>query len=226
MNDNSKNKTQENFWKNRIVSQGAKHAKDFVANPLNWRNHGLAQREALNSVLSEIGWVQNVIVNRTSGHIIDGHARVSEALAWHPDALVPFIEVELTQDEENKILAVLDPIGAMAGATRDSLEELLKSVDFESAALAEVVAGLAAAERINTIALVTENNSSAGTGADDDGEDGAKSVSLDYLKFGRNRIPLTKEEFDALTDLYEKHIREAGTNFGFITVLLKNLGKD
>ena len=47
-------------WKNRIIGSGTMAAGQFVANPKNWRVHPKAQRDALNGVLNEVGWVQNV----------------------------------------------------------------------------------------------------------------------------------------------------------------------
>jgi hypothetical protein len=100
--------------KNRIVGSGEKAAEEFNANPLNWRVHSKAQQTALNSILVEVGWVQNTIINVRTGNTIDGHLRVDEAFQRNPKELVPFIEVNLSLEEEQKILAVMDPIGAMA----------------------------------------------------------------------------------------------------------------
>ena len=101
-------------WQNRIVGHGEKPAKEFNFNPQNWRSHPKSQRVAINDVLAKIGWVTGVIINKFSGNLIDGHLRVEETLAKDENALIPFIEVELSADEEAKILAVLDPLSAMA----------------------------------------------------------------------------------------------------------------
>lgn len=132
-----KNKT---VWKNRIVGNGEKAAKDFKPNPLNWRNHPEFQRRALSGILSEVGWVTGVIENATTGNVIDGHARIEEALAKGENEIVPFIRVELSEDEEKKVLAVLDPIGAMATTDDARLKELSSILEFESDALAELMA--------------------------------------------------------------------------------------
>ncbi len=64
-------------WRNRIVGHGEEDADQLLANPANWRIHPRAQRDALAGVLSEVGWVQDVIINRRTGHVVDGHLRVS-----------------------------------------------------------------------------------------------------------------------------------------------------
>ena len=130
-------------WRNRIVSSGTMPASQFVANPSNWRIHPKAQREALNGVLNEVGWVQNVIVNKTTGNVVDGHARIEEALKRGDETPVPYVEVELTADEEQKILLTLDPISAMAAADKANLDALLKSVETQDAAVMAMIADMA-----------------------------------------------------------------------------------
>lgn len=67
-------------YKNRIIGEGVEDPAKLVANPKNWRVHPQHQQDALDGVLSEVGWVQRVIVNQKTGHIVDGHLRVSLAL--------------------------------------------------------------------------------------------------------------------------------------------------
>ena len=130
-------------WKNRIVGHGEQAAVSFMANPLNWRIHPKAQREALTGVLSEVGWVQSVIVNRTTGNVLDGHARIEEALKLGDETPVPFVEVELSEEEEKKILLTLDPISAMAAADKQNLEALLHDIETASAGVQSMLADLA-----------------------------------------------------------------------------------
>lgn len=131
-------------WKNRIVGHGEQAASQFMANPLNWRVHPKAQRQALTGVLSDVGWVQSVIVNRVTGNVVDGHARIEEALKLGDETPVPFVEVELSEEEEQKVLLTLDPISAMAAADKANLEELLRSVSTDNAALSTMLEELAA----------------------------------------------------------------------------------
>jgi hypothetical protein len=62
-------------WKNRIVGHGEEEPEQLLANPLNFRRHPGPQFEALRGSLSELGWVKGVLVNRLTGHVVDGHAR-------------------------------------------------------------------------------------------------------------------------------------------------------
>jgi len=129
-------------WANRIVGEGVKPADQFLANPQNWRRHPKAQREALRAVLDEIGWVQRVIENVRTGHLIDGHERVWNALqAGNQD--VPYVQVDVSEEEERLLLATLDPIGAMAETDAAQLDELLQGVRAESEALQQLLGELA-----------------------------------------------------------------------------------
>lgn len=131
-----------NSWQNRIVGYAEKPAKDFKFNPLNWREHGTLQRSALNSVLSKIGWVTGVVENIQTGNLIDGHARIEEALLQGEDTLVPYIKVDLSPEEEKEILALLDPIGALATTDTEKLEELMEMLDLENEELEQILDSL------------------------------------------------------------------------------------
>jgi len=121
-------------WRNRIIGSGVEAPDQLVANPRNWRTHPNAQRDALRGSLIEIGWVQQVLVNRQTGHVVDGHARVEEALS-RGELEVPVLYVDLDEDEEAMVLATLDPIGAMAAQDSQKLDELLSELHSDDAGI-------------------------------------------------------------------------------------------
>src|SRR5450759_5344851 len=129
-------------WRSRIVGMEDVAPDQLTAHPLNWREHPGPQRDALRGSLSEVGWVQNVIVSKRTGHVVDGHARVEEALSRH-EATVPVLYVDLSPDEEALVLATLDPIGAMATADTEKLEELLAGITVDDAGLLALLGDLA-----------------------------------------------------------------------------------
>lgn len=144
-----KQKQQAGEWRNRIVRTGTAPASEFKANERNWRVHPKAQRDALKGVLSEVGWVTGVITNVTTGNVIDGHARIEEALKLGDETPVPFVEVELSEDEEMKILATLDPLSAMAGSDKEQLDALLREVETADAAVMQMLDDLAKANGLD-----------------------------------------------------------------------------
>lgn len=126
--------------RNRIVAHALVRAEDLQAHPLNFRRHGEAQRAALSGSLTEIGWVKSVIVNRTTGRIIDGHARVEEAARKKEP--VPVDYVDLSEAEERLALATLDPIGEMATVDDGALAELLQDVETQDRGLRDLLLSL------------------------------------------------------------------------------------
>ncbi len=56
-------------WRNRITGSGEEAPDQLVANPANWRIHTKAQQDALAGALDVVGWVQQVLVNRRTGHV-------------------------------------------------------------------------------------------------------------------------------------------------------------
>ena len=130
-------------WRNRIVGSGTEAPERLAANPANWRVHPRHQRDALAGSLDTVGWVAQVLVNRQTGYVVDGHARVALALA-RKEASVPVLYVDLSPDEERLVLATFDPIGALAGADGERLTALLAEVAVDDAGLRALLDELAA----------------------------------------------------------------------------------
>lgn len=129
-------------WRNRIVATGEEAPDQLLANPRNFRTHPGAQQDALVGVLSEVGGVQQVVVNRRSGHLIDGHLRVTLALRRN-EPTIPVVYVDLDEAEEALILATLDPIAALAATDAEKLDALLREVSTGEAAVQAMLDQLA-----------------------------------------------------------------------------------
>jgi DNA modification methylase len=128
-------------WRNRIAGSGEEAPDQLLANPANWRIHPKAQQDALAGALDAVGWVQQVLVNRRTGFVVDGHARVALALS-RGEPTVPVLYVDLDADEEALVLATLDPIGAMAGRDDEKLRALLADVTVDDAGLLALLGDL------------------------------------------------------------------------------------
>jgi DNA modification methylase len=143
-------------WATRIVGSGTVRADALIANERNWRSHGAGQQAALSSVLEEIGWVAQVVVNVRSSEawgeqrgrqtLVDGHLRAELALRQGGATELPVTFVDLEPEEERVVLASLDPIAAMASADREKLAELLAAI--ENPDLAELLDAVARSNRI------------------------------------------------------------------------------
>lgn len=128
--------------KNRIIGSGEVDPKEIKGHVKNWRKHPQAQRDALEGVLKEVGWVQEVIVNKRTGSLVDGHLRVSLALQ-RKEKTIPVKYVELSEAEEALVLATIDPISAMAETDAMTLDNLLRDVSTGDAAVQQLLADIA-----------------------------------------------------------------------------------
>ncbi|MCC6238134.1 MAG: DNA modification methylase [Dehalococcoidia bacterium] len=121
-------------WRNRITGHGEEAPDQLLANPRNWRVHPKAQQEALAAVLDQVGWVQDVIVNQRTGHVMDGHARTALAISRREQS-IPVVYIDVDEAEEKLILASLDPISVMATTDHDAMRALLAEISVDDEAL-------------------------------------------------------------------------------------------
>jgi hypothetical protein len=133
--------------KNRIIGSGEEQLDQIMFNPRNWRIHPLSQQDALKGVLEEVGWVQQVIVNKRTGNLIDGHLRCQLA-AREGAQTIPVVYVDVSEDEESLVLATLDPIGAMAATDKQKLDELFAGIESENENVRKMMDEIAAKERL------------------------------------------------------------------------------
>lgn len=124
-------------WRNRIVGYAEVDPHSLLANEDNWRIHPLYQRQVVGTELEEVGWVQDVVVNVRQAEgwqdderletVLDGHLRVLLALQTDQPA-VPVKYIDLTPEEEKRVLLILDPSSSLAAADNDRLRTLLEAV--------------------------------------------------------------------------------------------------
>ena len=115
-------------WANNILSFEAEvDPAQLLAHPLNARRHPGAQREALRGMLQRVGWVDVVKVNQRTGHVVDGHARVEEAIS--AGATVPVLYLDLSEEDEKAALAGLDRITGFATWDDEVLADLLSGME-------------------------------------------------------------------------------------------------
>ena len=138
----TKSARQQTGWRNRIVGEGEEAPDQLLANPRNWRIHPHEQEQALCGVLDEVGWVQRVVVNKRTGFVVDGHLRIAAAIT-RGEKTVPVLYVDLSEDEEAKVLATFDPISGMAAMDADKFKELVSEIEFASADAEKAIASAA-----------------------------------------------------------------------------------
>jgi hypothetical protein len=120
--------------RDRIKELRRVKAGELRPHPKNWRRHPQAQRDALCGVLAEIGYAGALLARELpdgSLQLIDGHLRAETT----PDVEVPVLVLDLDEQETAKLLALHDPLAAMAQTEPDVLADLLSEVDTESPAV-------------------------------------------------------------------------------------------
>lgn len=119
--------TTETTWPMRIVGLTFEPPEQLLANPRNWRIHPGEQQQTLRDLLGRVGWITGVIQNDITGHLIDGHDRVENAIS-EGQPLVPVIHVELSEELEEEALASFDAVGLMAARDEAKLQDLVADV--------------------------------------------------------------------------------------------------
>lgn len=135
--------------RDRIQELRRVRAGSLRPHPRNWRTHPPAQQAALRGILAEVGFADALIARELPDgtlQLIDGHLRAELT----PDALVPVLVLDVTEDEALKLLASLDPLSAAAETDSALLHSVLADVHTESEALATLLAELAAENPVAT----------------------------------------------------------------------------
>ena len=127
---------------NRIVDFGVKPADQFTAHPQNARVHPQFQREVMKAALDTVGFVAPVIESLHSGYVLDGHERIWQGLQ-NNNAMIPFVVVDVTEEEEQFILATFDPITSLASYEQQKLTDLLENVNSDDQAMQQMLNKLA-----------------------------------------------------------------------------------
>jgi hypothetical protein len=128
-------------WKNRIKRRAEVAPGEIKLHPGNWRKHSGAQVKAIGAALDEVGWVKEIVVNERTGQLVDGHARVALALA-RGEKKIPVLYIDVSEQEENIILASLDPLAAMAVPDEEALGKLLGGISCSNEDLALLFASM------------------------------------------------------------------------------------
>ena len=133
--------TVETKLNDRVVELRRVRAGELQSHPLNYRRHPDAQLKALTGILGEVGIADAVLGFPADGlgpkgdfsrlMIFDGHARKDR----DSDQIWPVLVTNLTMDEANKMLAVLDPLSGLATNDSDVLKQLVEKSQIQDASV-------------------------------------------------------------------------------------------
>ena len=125
-------------WDQKVISLDWIAPDQLLANPRNARRHPAGQREALREMIGKVGFVAPLIVNSVTGMLLDGHARVEEALSAGVE-LLPVVTVELAEGDEAAFLAGFDAVGMLARWDHGLLGELVGEAQFGDGELRDLL---------------------------------------------------------------------------------------
>lgn len=120
--------------RSRIIGHADVSPRELKAHAMNFRKHPDSQMKALRGSMEELGWIKTVLVSQRTGTIIDGHARVEEALRQKLVS-IPVTYLDLSEEEERKALAMLDPITEMATKDTAMFQKVLDSFESQNSEL-------------------------------------------------------------------------------------------
>jgi hypothetical protein len=135
---NASGRNEPSRWVSKIVGHEKVPASQLLANPFNHRKHPEKQRKVVAASIEELGFVKSVLVNRTTGRIIDGHERVMQALGVGDETLVDVEYVELSEEDEKKALLILDASSELAEVDAAQLDQLVADCAFGMESLDEL----------------------------------------------------------------------------------------
>lgn len=174
-------------FKNRIIGSGNEDPHALLPNPKNFRKHPKGQNAALMGALQEVGWIQQVIVNKASGMLVDGHLR-AEIAKENNETSIPVLYVDLTPDEESMALATIDPIAAMANTDKVKLEALLNSIGTSNDAIKDFIADLAKREGVTLAGQPLPNDPGPGENKAEELQKKWKTAVGQIWILGKHRI--------------------------------------
>jgi len=129
------------LFENRIIGSGMEKLDNILFNPKNWRVHPKIQQDAMLEILKKVGWVQEVIINQRTGNLVDGHLRCQLA-SREGESEIPVKYVDLSEEEEELVLATYDPIGMMAKKDTQKFEDLMRVVAKSQSDIKEHIANI------------------------------------------------------------------------------------
>jgi hypothetical protein len=132
-------------------------ASQLRPNAKNWRTHPQAQRDVLQGVLAEVGYAGALIARELDDgtlELIDGHLRAETT----PDACVPVLVLDVTAAEAAKLLALMDPLAALAETDRERWTSLVGEIETESAAVRELLDRLSRESAAQQLPCADEND--------------------------------------------------------------------
>jgi len=135
-------------------------ASELRANPKNWRVHPAKQRDALAGLLAEVGYAGALLARELADgtlELIDGHLRAETT----PDTAVPVLVLDVTAEEADKLLALVDPVAALAETDPERWTSLVAQIETESQGVRALLDQVTRSAESSVLPTATDGDSAA-----------------------------------------------------------------
>ncbi len=185
--------------------------KDLIPYATNSRTHSDEQIAQVAASIKEFGFLIPVLVD-SQQVIIAGHCRVlaAEQLGL---SKVPCIEAAHLTEDQKKAFVIADNKLALNAGWNDELLALSIN-ELEAKGFNIDLLGFSLDELDNL--LITDDD----VDIDFDKDEGRSGATINYLSFGKAKIPLTDEEHEQLITCLDEYVEKNGAFFGFASYLL------
>lgn len=103
-------------------------AAEIRAHPKNPRIHSATQKAAMRAMMEKHGFLGALLLNERTGFLLDGHMRTDIA---DDNQEFTVLFCDLSPAEEEEVLLLLDPIGAMADYDQALTQALAAELDLD-----------------------------------------------------------------------------------------------
>jgi len=178
----------------------------------NARTHSQEQVEQIAASITEFGFTNPVLIDENDG-IIAGHGRVMAAGFLQMDEVPTITLTGLSETQKRAYIIADNKLALNAGWDLDMLRlelQELGELDFNI----DIIG-------FNQDELDKILNVEPGEEVfDQGGDNSAQSVQMEYLAFGKYKIPISTDELEQLETKLEQYTDNYGGTFGFATYLL------
>lgn len=184
---------------------------ELIPYAMNSRTHSDEQVAQVAASINEFGFLIPVVVD-SEQTIIAGHCRVlaAERLGL---ATVPCIEASHLTEDQKKAFVIADNKLALNAGWNDEL--LISSInELDASGFNLELLGFSLDELDDL--LIADDD----VDIDFDKDEGRSGATINYLNFGKAKIPLSDEEYEQLIACLDKYVTDNGAFFGFASHLL------
>ena len=122
---------------------------------------------------------------------------------WIEEPLIDVTEIELNEEEEKEL--IIKDNNEVGEFDYDQLQQIYDEINLVNFGFDEAL--FYNPEEDDTVLTHIKGSSTP--------------VKINMLSFGKNVIPVTKEEYNTLVERYNAYVDETGVNFGFIKNILE-----